>query len=89
MWDILMATEERAKSLAGSILTSKTLRFRTEYISTQITLHKVPIYITEEHFGAFLSDYGPVMELTSIKSKLDIATSDFEVMVTLTRPKFN
>lgn len=30
-----------------------------------------------------------MMEVTSIKSKSDIATSDFEVMVTLTQPKFN
>lgn len=67
MWDILLVTEERAKSLAGSILTSKTLRFQTEYISTQITLHGVPTCIMEKHFGAFLSEHfgAYLMEVTS------------------------
>lgn len=31
-WDILLQTEEAAKSLAGSILTTKSLRLQTEYM---------------------------------------------------------
>lgn len=48
MWDILFATEEVANTLAGSILTTKTMRLQTEYIGTRktrITLNGVPVYI--------------------------------------------
>lgn len=38
---------------------------------------------------AFFSSYGPVEWVFSIKNKLGIATSDFEVLVTLTQPKIN
>lgn len=55
---------------------------------TQLTLYGVPIFISEDHLGAFFSDYGPVKGVSSIKSKMGIATSDYE-MVTLTLPKFN
>lgn len=56
VWDILLATEEMAKTLVGSILTTKMLRLQTEYMSTWktcITLHELPMYITEDHLGAF------------------------------------
>lgn len=92
MWDILLASEEAAKALAGSTLTTKMLRLQTKYMGTWktcITLHRVPMYITEDHLGAFFSSFGPVEGLILIKGKSGIATSDFEVLVTLTRPKFN
>lgn len=92
MWDILMATEEAARTLAGNTLTTKTMWLQSEYIGTQktrITLHGVPTYITEDHLGAFFTDYGPVDGVSSIKDKSDIATSGFEVLVTLSQPKFN
>lgn len=63
------------------------MTLQTEYMSTQktrITLHRVPMYITEDHFA----DYGPVVGVYTIKTKWGIASSDFEVLVTLTRPKF-
>lgn len=42
MWDVLLATEDKAKKLTGSILTSKSVRLQTEYLGTRktrITLH--------------------------------------------------
>lgn len=49
----------------------------------------VSMYISNDHLGAFFSDFGPVEEVSSIKSKAGFATSDYKVMLTLTRPKFN
>lgn len=49
MWDILLAAEEVAKSLTGSVLTTKTLRFQMAYMDTWktlINLYGVPMYIT-------------------------------------------
>lgn len=81
MWNILHTTKETAKTLAGSILTTKALRLQKEYMyiqKTRITLHGVPMYITEEHFGTFFSDYGPVEEVFSINVSRSLPTSDFE-----------
>lgn len=42
MWDILMATEEEARQLAGSIIKAKAVRLRTNYMGTRkirVTLH--------------------------------------------------
>lgn len=87
-----MAMEEATKTLARSILTTKMLRLQMEYMGTRkthITLHAVPMYIIEEHLGAFFSSYGSVVRVSSIKSKSGITIIDFEVLVTLTWPKFN
>lgn len=42
---------------------------------------KQPTYITEDYLGDFFSDY--VDGVSTIRSKVAIATSDFEIMVTL------
>lgn len=71
---------------------NKDLRLQKEYMSTpktRITIHAVSMYISKDHLGAFFSDFGPVEEVSSIKSRAGFATSDYKVMVTLTRPKFN
>lgn len=47
MWDILLASEDAAMSLAGSILTTKSVRLQTEYLGTRkmkVILHGVPLY---------------------------------------------
>lgn len=48
--------------------------------------------ITEDHLGGaggFFSVYGPVQEVSTVKSKSSIVNSDMEFMVTLTRKRFN
>lgn len=60
---------------------------QTEYIGARRT--KINLHLTEDHLGVFFSDYGSVEGVSFIKSKADIATSDYTIMVTLTRPKFN
>lgn len=37
LWDVLLATEEEAKMLAGRTLTTKTVRLQTEYMGTRQT----------------------------------------------------
>lgn len=63
LWDILLATEEAVEALAGNVLTTKTLRLKTEYMGTRktrITLHGVLMYISEDHLVAFFSDFHPI-----------------------------
>lgn len=61
--DILLATEEAAKILAGNKLTTKMLRLQTKYMGTRktrITLHGVLMYITNNLLAAYFSSYGPL-----------------------------
>lgn len=91
MWDILLATEGEAKKLSGSILTTKSVRFQTEYIGTRrtkITIHGVPVDISEDKAGAFFSHYRQVEEVSAVVSKASIATGDFVLQVTLTCQNF-
>lgn len=89
MWDILLATEDVSKSLAGNILTAKTDRLQTEYMATRktkFTLYGVLLYITKDHLRfAKIKEVGDVL---SVKSNAGISTGDFEIMVTLTRENF-
>lgn len=53
-WDILPATEDATKSMAGNILTTKSVRLQTEYMGTRktkVTMHNIPLYIMEDHFS--------------------------------------
>lgn len=50
MWNILLSLLEGAKCLAGSVLMTKDVRLRTEYMSTHkmwISLHGVPLDVKE------------------------------------------
>lgn len=38
MWDILLENKDEASSLAGSILTTKSVKMQTKYIGTRRTL---------------------------------------------------
>lgn len=49
---------------------------------TRITLHRGPS-------GAYFLNYGLVGEVSAVKRKSGISTSDVEIMITLTRKKFN
>lgn len=72
-------TEEAAKALAGNALTTKSIRLQTEYMGTRktrITLHGVPMYITEDHLGTYFSSYGLVDGVSAAKGKSGLTTSD-------------
>lgn len=77
-WDILLAMEATAKALAGNMLTAKSQKLQTKYMGTRktrITWHEVPMFI-----WGFFADYGLVKEVSSLKSKTGITTSEFEIM---------
>lgn len=83
--DLLMKSKQEAKDLAGSVLTSKTLRLQTVYMGTRrtnVTVHGVPIDISEDRLGAFFALYGKVEKVTGI------ATGDVTIEITLTRKNF-
>lgn len=57
-WEILLATENTAKDLVGSILLTKAVRLQTKYLGirkTKVTLYGVPLYISKDHLGFFFS----------------------------------
>lgn len=54
-WDIMLANECE-KELASSVLTTKAARLQTEYMHTRrttVTLHRVPMDLSEERLEAF------------------------------------
>lgn len=66
MWDFLMALEEVAKVLAGSVLATKAVILQTKYVGTlkiQITFHRVAMYVSEDHLGDFMGRYGHIAEV--------------------------
>lgn len=57
---------------------------------------KDPVYLTwgahvylRGPFGKFMVKYGRIEEVSAVKSRASIVTSDFEIMVTMTRKSFN
>lgn len=91
MWDILLATKDAAKLLFGSILTTNSVRMQREYMGirkTNMILHGVPLYITEEHLGYVFVKFSEVANILFIKRQTNITTSDVEIIVTLTRKSF-
>lgn len=91
IWDIQLATEDAAKDLEGSILFTKTVRLHTKYLrtrKTQVTLHGVPLYISEDQLGYFFAQFCEVSDVSPVKSKTGIATGDMENWITVTRKNF-
>lgn len=88
MWSILLAIGEAAKALAGNVLTTKSLRLLSVYIGTRKT--RCPrASLRTIGGGGFFFEYGPAEEISTVRSKSGIATRDVELMVTLTRNRFN
>lgn len=86
IWNVLVETENAAEPLI-----TKSVRLQMEYMGTRrtkVTLHREPLYITENHFGFFFAKFREVVDISSVKSKVGIATGDFEVTVTLTKKNF-
>lgn len=91
MWVILLASEQEAKQLAESIQMVKSVRLQTEYKGTRktrITVHCVPVDISEDRMEAFFAKYRQVNEIIAVISKSGIATGDIVIQVTLTRQNF-
>lgn len=55
LWDILLATVEEAKKLAGSTLATNSVRLQTDYLATRRTkmaVHGVLVHISRDRLGA-------------------------------------
>lgn len=91
MWDILLGKEVEAKQLAGSVLSTTSIRLQTEYMGirwTKITVPEVPVNICENCMGAFFSKFGQVEEVNAYISKSGINMGDMVLYVTLTWQAF-
>lgn len=80
MWDILLVSKEEVKSLARIVLTMKAVRLQTKFMGTrktQVILHAMLMYISEDHLEAFMVKYGCVQEMSAIKSQANIAKKQF------------
>lgn len=53
-----------------------------------VTVHGVPIDISEDRLGAFFAHYGKVEKVTGVISKAGIATGDIVLEITLTCQNF-
>lgn len=61
---------------------------RKKQWKTKITVHGVLVDRTNNHLGAYFSQFGSVEDVMSILSKSSIAAGDFELHVTVTRKGF-
>lgn len=88
MWDIVLICEEDDKKLAVSVITTKSVQ--TEYMGTRkisVTLHEVPMVLTEERLGVF-SKYGEVEDVSASARKMGIVTGDYLLQITMSRKYF-
>lgn len=86
LWDIFLLTEDEAKMLAGSTLTTKSVRLQTKYLGTRltkITVHGVPVDISADRLVDYFAQFGQVEEV-----KVTISTEDFVLQVALMRKSF-
>lgn len=55
---------------------------------SKVTLHRVPLYILEDHLGFFFSKFVEVADVSTVKSKVGIATGNLEILITADRENF-
>lgn len=64
------------------MLTTRNLRLQTEYMGTRrtkITVHGMPVDISEDLMGVFFSKFGKVEEVKALLGKSGIPTVDVEL----------
>lgn len=62
----MLATEQAAKQLAGSIFATNSVRLQREYMGarkTKVTVHGVSVDISEDRMGAFFARYDQVEDV--------------------------
>ena len=91
-WDVLLPTEDIAKKLATSNITTKYFRLQPEYRGQRrikITVCNVSMQLNGDVIAAYLSSYGGVEEYTQITSAHGTAYGDFSFTMVLDRGGFN
>lgn len=87
LWDVLLATEDEAKILAGSTLTTKRVRLQNEYMGTRQTKITVRWTLVGIGWGLFCLIRPNGWETATIsRARIDIG--DFVLQFTLTRKGF-
>lgn len=89
MWDILLANVEGGQRLAWSILTTKKIRLRTEYMGDQKN-KDYPSWRTYGHHGGafgyfFFSQFRQDGDIAAVTGKTGFETGDYELQVTMNR----
>ena len=91
-WDVLHPTEEIAKKLATSNITTKYFRLQPEYRGQRrikVTVCNVSMQLNGDVIAAYISSYGGVEDYTQITSAHDTAYGDFSFIMILHRGGFN
>ena len=91
-WDVLLPTEEIAKKLARSNITTKYFRLQPEYRGQRrikVTVCNVSMELNGDVIAAYLSSYGVVEDYTQITSAHGTAYGDFSFIMILDRGGFN
>ena len=90
-WDILLLTEDIAKKLAGSNITTKFFRLQPEYRGKRrikVTVFNISMQLRWAARTSLLSIYGSVESVTQIKSASGTAYGDYAFIVVLDRGGF-
>ena len=91
-WDVLLPTEEIAKKLARSNITTKYFRLQPEYRGQRrikVTVCNVSMELNGDVIAAYLSSYGGGEDYTQITSAHGTAYGDFSFIMILDRGGFN
>ena len=90
-WDVLLPSEDIAKKLAGSKITTKFFRFQPEYRSKRrikVTVCNVSMQLSGDGLAACQSVYGGVEIVTQVKSTSGTAYGDYAFIMCLDRGGF-
>ena len=90
-WDVLLPSEDLAKKLSASNITSKFNRLQPEYKGDRKikgTVCNVPIQLNGDVLAAYLSEYGDIEDITTSKSSSGTVHGDYLVNMSLDRRGF-
>ena len=91
-WDVLLPSEEVAKSLAGGNITTRFFRLQPEYQGKRrirVTVCNVSMQLSGDVLAAYLSIYGGVEQVTQVTSTRGTAYGDYVFIMCLDRGGFN
>ena len=85
-WDVLLPSEEVAKSLAGGNITTRFFRLQPEYRGKRrirVTVCNVSVQLSGDVLAAYLSIYGGVEQVTQVTSTRGTAYGDYVFVMCL------
>ena len=91
-WDVLLPSEEVAKSLAGGNITTRFFQLKPEYRGKRrirVTVCNVSMQLSGDVLAAYLSIYGGVEQVTQVTSTRGTAYGDYVFVMCLDRRGFN